>query len=81
MTEAMRIKTTYELSLYDNYMELYSIDPKAATEGEATFLTNFFYLSSRDNEFTFYTYKEASMKLPRLLKRSAQMVFQNLLLL
>ena len=45
--------TTYELSLYDNYMELYSIDPKAATEGEATFLTNFFYLSSRDNEFTF----------------------------
>ena len=61
-------KTTYELSLYDNYMELYSIDPKAATEGEATFLTNFFYLSSRDNEFTFYTYKEASMKLPDFLK-------------
>ena len=59
---------TYELSFYDNYMELYSIDPKAATEGEATFLTNFFYLSSRDNEFTFYTYKEASMKLPDFLK-------------
>lgn len=61
-------KTTYELSLYDNYMELYSIDSKAATEGEPTFLTNFFYLSSRDNEFTFYTYKEANMKLPDFLK-------------
>ena len=61
-------KTTYELSLYDNYMELYSIDSKAATEGEATFLTNFFYLSSRDNEFTFYTYKESTMKLPDFLK-------------
>ena len=61
-------KTTYELSLYDNYMELYSIDSKAATEGEATFLTNFFYLSSRDNKFTFYTYKEGTMKLPDFLK-------------
>lgn len=61
-------KTTYELSLYDNYMELYSIDPKAATEGEATFLTNFFYLSSRDNEFTFYTYKDSNMKLPAFLQ-------------
>ena len=61
-------KTTYELSLYDNYMELYSIDSRAATEGEATFLTNFFYLSSRNNEFTFYTYKEANMKLPDFLK-------------
>lgn len=61
-------KTTYELSLYDNYMELYSIDPKAATEGEATFLTNFFYLSSRDNEFTFYTYKDSNMKLPTFLQ-------------
>ena len=61
-------KTTYELSLYDNYMELYSIDSKAAAEGEATFLTNFFYLSSRDNKFTFYTYKEGTMKLPDFLK-------------
>lgn len=61
-------KTTYELSLYDNYIELYSIDSKAATEGEATFLTNFFYLSSRDNKFTFYTYKEGTMKLPDFLK-------------
>lgn len=61
-------KTTYELSLFDNYMELYSIDSKAATEGEATFLTNFFYLSSRDNTFTFYTYRDSNMKLPDFLK-------------
>lgn len=61
-------QTTYELSLYDNYMELYSIDSKAATQGEASFLTNFFYLSSRDNAFTFYTYKDSNMKLPAFLK-------------
>lgn len=61
-------QTTYELSLYDNYMELYSVDEKAATKGDTSFLTNFFYLSSRDNEFTFYTYKDSSMNLPDFLK-------------
>ena len=61
-------KTTYELSLYDNYMELYSIDSRAATKGDATFLANFFYLSSRNNEFTFYTYRDSNMKLPAFLK-------------
>ena len=61
-------KATYELSLYDNYMELYSIDSRAATKGDATFLANFFYLSSRNNEFTFYTYRDSNMKLPAFLK-------------
>ena len=51
----------YKLSLYDNYMELHSLD-------EPTFVTNFFYLSSRDNEFTFYTYKDDSMNLPAVFK-------------
>ena len=58
----------YKLSLYDNYMELHSLDEKAATENEPAFITNFFYLSSRDNEFTFYTYKDDSMNLPAVFK-------------
>ena len=58
----------YKLSLYDNYMELHSLDEKAATENEPAFVTNFFYLSSRDNEFTFYTYKDDSMNLPAVFK-------------
>ncbi len=80
MTEAMRYKTTYELSLYDNYMELYSIDPKAATKGEATFLTNFFYCQAEIMNLHSNTYNEASMKLPDFLKDLPD-VFQNLLLL
>ena len=32
----------YKLSLYDNYMELHSLDEKAATENEPAFITNFF---------------------------------------
>lgn len=59
--------TDYELRLYDNYMELYSLDSKAATENEPVFVTNFFYLSSRDTTFTFYTFKDSSMNLPAFL--------------
>ena len=58
----------YKLSLYDNYRELHSLDEKVATENEPAFVTNFFYLSSRDNEFTFYTYKDDSMNLPAVFK-------------
>ncbi len=65
--DSSKDKTTYELSLYDNYMELYSVDEKAATRGDTSFLMNFFYLSSRDNKFTFYTYKDSTMKLPDFL--------------
>lgn len=59
--------TTYALSLYDDYMELYKLDSKAVTSGEPHFLMNFFYLSDKDSVFTLYTYRNKKMDLPDFL--------------
>lgn len=59
--------STYQLTLYDKYMELYSVDSQAATQGETTFLANFFYLSNRENDFSFFTLKNSEVNFPTFL--------------
>ena len=54
----------YILKLYDYYMEVYSLDEKK--DNTVHFENNFFYLYSRDDTFTFYTYNSSKQKLPHV---------------
>ncbi len=55
---------TYILKLYDNYMEVYSMDE--SNGNTVHFENNFFYLYSRDDTFTFYTFYSSAQKLPHV---------------
>ena len=55
---------TYILKLYDNYMEVYSMDESNGST--VHFENNFFYLYSRDDTFTFYTFYSPAQKLPHV---------------
>lgn len=56
--------TTYILKLYDNYMEIYSLNEKK--DNTVHFEANFFYLYSRDNTFSFYTLHKQGQNLPKV---------------
>lgn len=65
--ETKTTEPAFELCLYDKYMELNSVDPDADSGKARRFLMNFFYLTSRDNTFTFYTYRDGDTELPDFL--------------
>ncbi len=56
--------TTYILKLYDNYMEIYSLNEKK--DNTVHFEANFFYLYSRDHTFSFYTLHSPGQNLPKV---------------
>ena len=52
----------YELALYDSYAELSVIHPES--EKPAELITNFLYYENEGADFTFYTWRDDSMRLP-----------------
>ena len=61
---------TYILKLYDNYMEIYSLDENK--DKTVRFEANYFYLSNRDDTYTFYTLHSSTQRLPDVLSGLAE---------
>lgn len=66
-------ETTYEFALYDKYAELYSVD---SSSGKSAFITNFIYLSSEGNSFSFYTNRKKDRQMPEFLQELPEGVSQ-----